>query len=466
MSLVQVGGVIIVLLMIPLIGVLSFRHVKNAEDFESAGGKGGAGLVSGMMLGAMLGGSCTIGTAQLAYTQGISAFWYTLSCSLACLLIAFIYIKRYRHPKAQTLIGIIRSEYGPRIELAISLLVCMSTFVSLLSQLIAASAVLPVIFSGITVPISVALTAALILVYIVFGGVLSAGKIGKIKIILLYVTVLIGTYIILKETDLRTLWDTLDHKTYFNLFANGVGKESSKALSVILGAVTAQVYMQAVMAGRSDKTSYRGELISAFLVPPVGLASVLIGMFMRINHPALENAKDVFPQFVLLYMPDLLGGIVMGTLLLAIIGSGAAATMEISTIVHRDIIGPRTHRFNTPKAALLFTRLCIIFLLVGGCLLSTGILGDMVLSFSSTSIGLRASSMFAPLMCAMFFPGKIDHRWVFISVIIGTVFALLFSLWDILPIDGLGAGFLGSSVCCLLGAVAQIKNTRRQILCH
>lgn len=465
MSSIQICGVIIVLFMIPLIGVLSGSYVKNSEDFESAGGKGSTGLVSGLMLGAMLGGSYTIGTAQLAYTQGISAFWYTLSNSLFCLLFAFMYIKPFRHPRAPTLLGIIRLEYGSHIELAVSLLVCMSTFVSLIAQLIASSAVLPVIFSGITVPLAVVLTATLMLAYIVFGGAVAAGQIGKVKIVLLYVTVLVGTYIILKETGLRTLWDTLDHNTYFDLFANGVGKEASKALSVILGAVTTQVYMQAVMAGRSDKASHRGVLISAFLVPPVGLVSVLIGMFMRVNHPALENAKDVFPQFILLYMPELLGGIVMGTILLAIIGSGAAATMEISTIVHRDIIAPRTHRFDTPKAALLFKRMCIVFLLAGGCLLSTGVLGDMVLAFSSASIGLRSATMFAPLMGAMFFSGKIDRRWVLVSVIVGTVLALLFSLWNVLPIDGVGAGCLGSTICCLFGAVSQAR-THRQNSCH
>ena len=209
------------------------------------------------------------------------------------------------------------------------------------------------------------------------------------------------------------------------------------------------------MAGLSDKTSQRGLFMSAVLIPPVGLASVLIGMFMRINHPAIENAKDVFPQFVLLYMPDLLAGIVMGTLLLAIIGSGAAATMEISTIVYRDIIGPRTHHLNSSKTALLFTRFCIVSLLAVGCFLSTGLLGDTVLTFTSAAIGLRTASMFVPLMCAMFFSGKIDRHWVFISLIVGTALALLFSLWDVLPIDGLAAGFLGSILCCLFGAVSK-----------
>lgn len=455
MNSIQIFGVILVLLMIPLIGVFSSSHVKNTEDFEMAGGKGNAGLVSGLMLGAMLGASYTIGTAQLAYSQGISAFWYTLSNSFSCLLLAFVYTKQFRHARAQTLLGVIRLEYGPRIELTVSLLACMATFVSLIAQLIASSAVLPVIFSGITVPLSVTLTAVLMLVYVVFGGAISAGKIGRVKVTLLYVTVLVGTYIVLKETGLRTLWNTLDHNTYFNFFANGISKEVSKALSVILGAATAQVYMHAIMAGLSDKTSQRGLFMSAVLIPPVGLASVLIGMFMRINHPAIENAKDVFPQFVLLYMPDLLAGIVMGTLLLAIIGSGAAATMEISTIVYRDIIGPRTHHLNSSKTALLFTRFCIVSLLAVGCFLSTGLLGDTVLTFTSAAIGLRTASMFVPLMCAMFFSGKIDRHWVFISLIVGTALALLFSLWDVLPIDGLAAGFLGSILCCLFGAVSK-----------
>ena len=62
---------------------------RDASDFESGDGRAGYGIVSGMMIGAMVGGSCTIGTAQMAYSDGLFAWWYTLGMGLGCLVFCF-----------------------------------------------------------------------------------------------------------------------------------------------------------------------------------------------------------------------------------------------------------------------------------------------------------------------------------------------------------------------------------------
>ena len=52
---------------------LSGRNVKNAAEFESGNGTFGASIVTGMIIGSMVGGSCTIATAQVAYSDGLIA---------------------------------------------------------------------------------------------------------------------------------------------------------------------------------------------------------------------------------------------------------------------------------------------------------------------------------------------------------------------------------------------------------
>lgn len=452
----QLCGVLVILLVVIVIGIRSGHHVKNTTDFESGGGNTNSGFVSGIMMGSMIGGSSTIGIAQAAYTQGISACWYALSCGLSCLVIALLYIKPFRHAKAPTLLGLIGREYGAHTELASAILVCFSAFVTVIPQLISSSAVLPVIFPGLSVRSSVVLTAGLVLVYLVFGGALGASQLGKVKALLLYIAVLSGTYIVMKETGLAFLFNTLDH-SYFDLFVNGVSEEGSTALSVILGMITSQLYMQAVTSATSNRTAKHGELISALLIPPVGIASALIGMFMRVVHPELANPKDAFSQFVLLYMPDFLGGIVLAALLLAIVGSSAGSLLDLVTVIRRDIVGPRIHRFADLRYSLTFTRLCIIVLLATACFLSSGILGDAVLFFTTASVGLRAAAIFAPLMCAMLFPGKIDRYCAFAAVITGALLSVFFGLWDILPINGACVGTLGSALFCALGAIFKRK---------
>ncbi|MBE6919871.1 MAG: sodium:solute symporter family protein [Ruminococcaceae bacterium] len=455
----QFCGVLVVLALIVGIGVWSGRYIKNGADFEYGDGKSGTGFVSGMIMGTLIGGSSTIGTAQLAYTQGLSAAWYSISCGVACLLISLIYVKLFRRAKLPTLLGISAHEFGSRIELPSAVLVCFVVFIAIIPQLIASTSVLPVIFPGLSVSASVVITAVLILVYIVFGGALGAGLLGRVKVMLLYVAVLAGLFIVMQRGSIAGLRAGLD-SSYFDPFQAGVFKESSKAVSVIMGVLSAQLYMQTVVAAKSEKAARRGTFLCAVMIPPVGIVSALIGMFMRVNHPDLPNSKDAFTQFVLLYMPDFFGGIVLATLLLAIVGASAGCLLDLATIIHRDIVSPHTHRYDDPKRSLRLNRLCIMFFLVAAGLLSTGLLGDGVLFFTTVSNGLRASVIFIPLMCAMLLPGKVDRRWAFASVFVGAAMCMVFSLWNVLPVDGTGAGVLGSAACCAIGMVVQSRRNR------
>ncbi|MBQ1516561.1 MAG: sodium:solute symporter family protein, partial [Lachnospiraceae bacterium] len=56
----------------------------------------GTGVVAGLIMGTLVGGSSTVGTAQLAYNYGMSAWWFTLGAGISCLILAVIYVKPLR----------------------------------------------------------------------------------------------------------------------------------------------------------------------------------------------------------------------------------------------------------------------------------------------------------------------------------------------------------------------------------
>lgn len=454
MNTVQLCGAIGVLLLIVVACIFSGRQVKTAADFESNSGKAGATMVTGMIMGSVVGASSTIGTAQLAYNYGISAWWFTLGSGLGCLALALFCVKPFRRSKTPTLISLLSHEYGTRTGIVISLLSCAGMILNIIAHLVASTAVLPVIFPGMSTAACLILVAALMMTYIIFGGSVGAGKIGKIKVMLLYLAVVVGSYIVLTKTGLGTLWRTLDHTFYFRVFAQGGSIELSHATSMMLGIICTQTYMQAIVSGSSDRVSRRGALLSAVLIPPIGLGSALIGMFMKANHPNLQNTKDVFAQFVLNYMPDLLGGIVIGTLLITLVAGGAGISLGISTVIVNDVVRPITARFNTPSAALRFTRLCIFTVLAISTLFSMGSLSELILTFSFMSMGLRVAVIFVPFLCATLLPGQVDRRWILTSAFAGPLLVLIFNLRKVFPIDALFIGLIGSFICCAIGYVS------------
>ena len=80
-----------------------------------------------------------------------------------------------------------------------------------------------------------------------------------------------------------------------------------------------------------------------------------------------------------------------------------------------------------------------LVLAAAGCL-SCGALGDTILQFAFMSMGLRGAVIFAPLLWALWLPGKVRAKFATAAVIAGPVVVLVFGLWKILPFDSLFAG--------------------------
>ena len=74
LTLPTVMGLLAALLLVALTGVYAGKQVKSAGDFTS-GGNMGAAMIAGSLMGTLVGGASTIGTAQLAFTYGFSAWW-------------------------------------------------------------------------------------------------------------------------------------------------------------------------------------------------------------------------------------------------------------------------------------------------------------------------------------------------------------------------------------------------------
>ena len=66
-------GIILTLGLIVFVAVYSGSKVKSSADFATGGKQAGRGIIAGTIMGTLVGGAATIGTAQLAFLYGFSA---------------------------------------------------------------------------------------------------------------------------------------------------------------------------------------------------------------------------------------------------------------------------------------------------------------------------------------------------------------------------------------------------------
>ena len=434
MNALTIVGIIISTGLIAGLAIYSGKGRSGAEKNDNS-----ASVVAGVIMGTLVGGSSTVGTAQLAYNYGMSAWWFTLGAGIGCLLLGLFYIRPLRRQGCPTLVGMIRNEYGQTAGLSASLLNSLGTFINILSQLLAASAVILVVWPLLGAVAPVFISALFMILYVAFGGTKGAGMVGILKMLLLYFSMIACGILVLRELggtgNLIALASRLseeDGLNYFSVFCRGFRKDIGSCLSLIFGVLTTQTYAQGVLTARSDRAARIGALSSAILIPPIGVFGIMVGLYMRtVTDAATFDSKTALTQFVLMKLPALPAGIVLGALFIASVGTGAGLALGISTILRRDLLAKKFGSKMEGRQTLVQNVLIIAVLIIAS-FLSTGPLGDVILNFAFMSMGLRGATVFAPLFFILFTKRKIHGVYAVASIIVGPVVVLLFQLVPVL----------------------------------
>lgn len=441
-------GALLVLLLITAVGIYSGKKVTNTADFSTGGKSAGAGIVAGSLIGTLVGGASTIGTAQLAFRYGFSAWWFTLGGGIGLIVLALSFAKPLYYSGASTIAQLFTREYGEKIATIATLLMSIGTFLSITSQLLSGISLMTSI-SEVSSLAAAVLIVLLMLVYVVFGGVWGAGMVGIVKTILLYLAaVSCGIVSLRLSGGWNALYSVLPKSTYFHLFARGAWKDGGACLSLIFGVLTTQSYMQAIVSAKSLKAARGGAVAAGVLTPVIGIAGILVGMYMRVAEPDLSPAAAM-PVFILRHLPPLWGGVILAALLVALIGTGAGLALGMSAMLCNDLIKPRCKASLSDAAFLRVQRLVIAAILACAGLFTCGNMGSVILNWSFMSMGLRGAVAFAPLLCCLYAPGRADRRFVLAAVMAGPLVVLAGNF--ILPseIDPL---FPGIAIALLLAA--------------
>ena len=516
---IHIIGILLTIGLILAASFLSGRKVKDAKSFTT-GGKAGSWMVCGALMGTLMGGQCTVGTAQLAFNFGLSAWWFTIGAALGAVVLALFYAAPIRRSGCTTLLEIVACQYGHKAETVGSLLFLIGIFISIVAQVITSSAMLGSLFH-LPMIWAALIGAVLIMMLVLFGGIKSAGAAGIIKLVLLYISSLAAGVVVWRMAGsfagvgrgIDTIYALPGiaeengiadiegiHHRYGSLFGRGVMKNLGGCLSIILGVVSTQTYAQSIWSAATTPKARRGALYCAFLIPLIGAACTLVGMYMRGHYVTaaeltalqaageslpegigvIENSAQTFPAFILQHMPAWIGGIMLGTLLINILGCASGLSLGAATILVRDVVQnvlsakgksrsvcsmPRRENvcseetnvskkfpiFNSQFSVLTQTRLAIVVILLLAAGAANLFRGTFINDLGFLSLGLRAVALLFPLSFALWLPGRFRPRAILVSMAVGTAAMLLAKALS-LPADPVYYGLALSLLVILLGS--------------
>ncbi len=436
-------------------GTLIGAKTSSPSDYALGGRKSSAAGVTGILLGALVGGASTVGTVQMAYTYGLTACWFTLGAGTACLLLGLKFAAPLRNSGITTVADYLAKSYGGAdsfcgraVALTATVSASLGTFISICAQFLSCIAMLRGIF-----PLSAAGAALLasvsILGFIAAGGLKSYSKLSEAKIILLYI-VLIScfTAAVLKGGTFTKVAGTLSFHPWLNPFSQGFTPELGYFAAMVAGVFTTQIYIQSFLSAKDAATARKGAFASAILMPPMGLLGIWIGLSVRARGIEMEPSK-VLPWFIMDSFPPLPAGIIWGGILITVIGCAAGLVLGISTNIVKNLVPEKLmKRYAGHETSI--QRGLVIVIVAAAAAAGVGGSGAMILEWSYMSMGLRGAGTLIPFIFAVLRPGTVSPKCALAASVGGLIGMLIWSFSG-LPGEPLFAGLAVSALCVAAG---------------
>ncbi len=442
-------------------GMYSARTVKSAEGYSLGGRSAGWPLVVGSIAGTVIGGGATVGTAQLAYSLGFSAWWFTLGSGIGFILMGLFYARPLRSTGLETIPQYLVINYGKMTGPLVSVISSIGILLSAVASCLPGIQIIAAIFD-IQSWLAAIILMILVVAYVFFGGMKGAGVAGIMKLIIIWITLFMAGGTAFSALKAMPNFEMIfPYQPWFSLFGNGLWAGLGNLFSLIVGIICTQTYIQAIFSASDSRTAAVGAFTAALVVIPVGLPSIAIGMFMHVIQPDVLPIL-VLPIYLVQYQPAWLGGIGIAGILLSLIGSIGGLALGIGTMVSKDLCYELLH-ITKSKTVLWVNRIAVLFVIFIAYFIAILNLNSQVLGWNYMSMALRGGGVFLPLTLAIFIPGRLTNGWAVSSMVLSTVASIIAATVIHLPIDPLFVGVTVSAIIIIMGLTKGYKNKKQNV---
>jgi SSS family solute:Na+ symporter len=408
-----------------IVGLRFSRRMTGLEDFFLASRSLSASLVFLSLTAAWFGATSILVTTDEAFRVGVSAFWLVGVPAVATVLFLALFLAGpIRRLDVQTLPGLVEAHYGKTVRHAASVLILWYMLVLTSSQMVALGQFLKP-FLGLPYVWSLALSTAVVLIYLLSGGLFSVVATDVLQCALLVAGMAgLSVYLLFSGSIQMVAEATRQAGStgYLHFFHDGQ-RNVLIALSFILAWTISPIAWQRIQAAGSAKKAKQGLLAAALAFIVLYGLVVFIGVFSRPLFSGRSLAHPVVSEIISSKAGNLGGGFLFVAVVAAILSTMDTAINTGALTLTRDIIGEilplsRNSHWRAVRTGRLAT-LLVAFLAFGIATRLQSILQSLGLASE-----ILAEGLFVPGMAMFVFKKK--RPWAgALSLVLGGGFALL-----------------------------------------
>ena len=348
--------------------VLANRHLarRPAEDRAASffiGDRRFSAWTVAFCITGLFSGSSFIAVLELSYITGISALWYGVAETVQILLIALLLVKPLRERLVVTVTGIIGDRFGRAAQAVAGIITAVTFPMWSVATTIAFASALHV-FTELSLPVSVALTAVLLLAFLTGGGMRSVGFNQTMNCLLFAVMAVVGSIALVSGPGRAALAELPAQRPDL-LDPLGAGPALILAWfgTFLVNVPLAQAAFHMSLSARSPGEGQQGMFRAAVIGAPLIVLGAVIGCAAAIAVPDGQRGLVAIPQFLAESLPAPLVALFFLGIWACALGWAGPCQFSGATSLGRDV-GSALRPGASPEQLVRWTRWSLVGLTV------------------------------------------------------------------------------------------------------
>jgi Na+/proline symporter len=326
------------------IGIWVARRIKTESDYILAGRNLGYGLLTFSIFATWFGAETIVGSAGLAYRNGVSLgsaepFGY----GLCLILMGLVFAAPLWRRKLTTLADLYKERFSVGAERLAAVILIPSSILWAAAQIRGFGYVITTATDAVTGELAIGIAAGFTILYATFGGLLvdaindvMQGIILSIGLLILFIAV------VMHSGGLSTLGHVLADPARVHVMPQGesVWTLLERWAIPVGGSVIATELVGRIIAARTPTVARRSSYFAATLYIAVGLMPVMIGLLGPRIAPNLVDQEHLLPFIARDILPVGFYAIFAGALIAAILSTVDSTLLVSSALLSHNLIVP------------------------------------------------------------------------------------------------------------------------------
>ena len=372
---IQFTILIIYFVFIIFLGVLAVHKVKASDDLLVAGRNLGLMYVSVSIAAEYMGGLGTIGTAEVAFSQGMGVIWYHIASSFGLILFGLAFAHYYRKYNVITVPEFLYYLYDIKTWKAASVLNVVGYWFFTIIQMTALGALVTSV-TGLDLKLSVLICGIAMTIYLLAAGMWSVAFTSVAFMLTIGTGIPIAFWWVMKK-EIPLLAASAGLSGYSGLATalNGMGLNATALFSPfslggnavfgyfiggILGIPAAQATINYSFGAKNWKIARLAPVLAAILILPLSIWTGSMGLFARVA--GLTGNPKLALGATLMSIHPIIGGIGIAGVFAALISTVAGILFGCASIMAKDIWQRWLHPNTDDQYVSRWTRIWILII--------------------------------------------------------------------------------------------------------